>query len=338
MSLVGTNALEFPDGLQWLNSSPLKLEELRGQVVLIDFWTYSCINCIRTMPYLRKWYEDYSNRGLVIIGVHSPEFEFEKNPDNVNWNTQSLGIKYPVVLDNDHQIWQLYNNAFWPRKIIIDAEGKIVYDHIGEGDYNRAELKIQEALKKINPNVYLPTPTKDVGQGGPISPDGGQGGVCYPATQEYYLGVKRGRIGNAHEWTSGKTILFHDPEEHRPDTVYLEGFWDIQDEYIRPVLGLKTGPNYLVLKFRGVEVNLVASIIKAEEQKVKILLEGSSLTQDNKGIDVKFEGDESFINMRDSRMYRLVNSKEYLKDVELKIIPNTEDVLFYAFTFGGCIE
>ena len=120
---------------QWLNSPPLTRESLRGKVVLVDFWTYSCINCLRALPYVRAWAEKYKDQGLVVIGVHAPEFAFEKNIDNVKRAVRELGVTYPVAIDNDYAIWQGFNNEFWPAHYFIDAQGHIRHHHFGEGEY-----------------------------------------------------------------------------------------------------------------------------------------------------------------------------------------------------------
>ena len=128
------------------NGSPIKLADLKGKVVLFDFWTYTCINCIRTIPHLNEWYDRYADEGLVILGVHSPEFDFEKNPTNVQDAVKQFGIKYPVVLDSDRKTWNAYNNNYWPRHYLIDSQGYIRDDHIGEGGYNETERTIQTLL------------------------------------------------------------------------------------------------------------------------------------------------------------------------------------------------
>ncbi|HLD25296.1 MAG TPA: cytochrome c biogenesis protein DipZ [Patescibacteria group bacterium] len=150
------NAPEFIMGGQWFNSEPLTIKELRGNVVLVDFWTYTCINCIRTLPYLRSWHEKYKDKGLVIVGVHTPEFEFEKNPENVKKAMKDFGIEYPVMQDNDYATWQAYANHYWPAKYLVNQEGSIVYTHFGEGDYDETEEKIQ-GLLSIDMPVRNPT-------------------------------------------------------------------------------------------------------------------------------------------------------------------------------------
>lgn len=148
---VGNLAPELRVGGQWLNSDPLTLTELIGKVVLVDFWTYTCINCIRTLPYLKDWHEKYTDKGLVIIGVHAPEFEFEKSAANVAEAIKDFEIKYPVMQDNDFSTWKAFNNRYWPAKYLIDQEGNIRYTHFGEGDYDETESAIQELLSVDTP-------------------------------------------------------------------------------------------------------------------------------------------------------------------------------------------
>jgi thiol-disulfide isomerase/thioredoxin len=148
-------APDFEKVTGFINTKPISLADLKGKVVLVDFWTYSCINCIRTIPYLVDWNEKYSDKGLIIVGVHSPEFTFEKNIDNVKDAVQRFGIKYPVVQDNDKGSWNAYENQYWPRKYLIDNEGYIRYDHIGEGGYAETESVIKALLNERNAELGL---------------------------------------------------------------------------------------------------------------------------------------------------------------------------------------
>ena len=141
-----SKAPDFAGISGYINTHPITLKDLKGKVVLVDFWTYSCINCIRTLPYLADWNAKYADKGLVIVGVHTPEFEFEKNIDNVKAAVQKFGIKYPVLQDNDKGTWNAYGNSYWPRKYLIDSDGYIRYDHIGEGGYAETEKIIQTLL------------------------------------------------------------------------------------------------------------------------------------------------------------------------------------------------
>jgi len=139
-------APEFTGIEKWLNSEPLSLQSLRGKVVLVDFWTYTCINCIRTLPYVTDWYQKYKDQGLVVVGVHTPEFPFERSTANVTKALSRLGIKYPVAQDNDYATWDAYRNQYWPAAYLIDKQGRIVYRHFGEGQYKETEAEIQRLL------------------------------------------------------------------------------------------------------------------------------------------------------------------------------------------------
>jgi thiol-disulfide isomerase/thioredoxin len=142
----GSAAPEFAGIDQWLNSPPLSLKALRGKVVLVDFWTYSCINCINTLPYVKQWHEKYKDQGLVIVGVHTPEYPFEKSTANVQTALKRFDIRYPVALDNSYATWSAFHNQYWPATYLIDAEGHIVYQHFGEGRYSETEAAIRKLL------------------------------------------------------------------------------------------------------------------------------------------------------------------------------------------------
>lgn len=172
------NAPDFVAGGQWFNSEPLSMKELRGKVVLVDFWTYTCINCIRTLPYIKEWNEKYKDHGLIIVGVHTPEFEFEKNPENVKKALKDFDITYPVMQDNEYKTWQAYANHYWPAKYMVDKNGKIRYTHFGEGDYDETEAMIQTLLAETGETVNesISNPTYQV----------------QSRTPETYLGLARG--------------------------------------------------------------------------------------------------------------------------------------------------
>ncbi len=147
---------EFTGLQQWFNSPPLSMKGLQGKVVLVDFWTYSCINCLRTLPYLKQWDEKYRAKGLVIVGIHSPEFDFEKKPENVQMALQQQGIQYPVALDNDHATWDAFQNLYWPHEYLVDKDGRLRHDHVGEGAYDETEADIQALLGEGGPMASAP--------------------------------------------------------------------------------------------------------------------------------------------------------------------------------------
>lgn len=241
-------APEFPQNLQWFNSKPLTISELRGKTVLIDFWTYSCVNCIRALPYLKEWHKKYADKGLVIVGVHTPEFEFEKDYENVQKALKELNIEYPVVLDSDYLLWNLYANQWWPRKFLVDKDGQIIYDHIGEGGYEETEKEIQTALLAIDPTLKLPAAAKAM--------TSESGGVCYPTTPETYLGALRGQPGSV--WN-------------------YDGQWQIHREYIEHTGNSKDFEDYISLKFMAFEVNLVLGTKDGQPAEVKLELNGKEI-------------------------------------------------------------
>ena len=177
-------------GRVWLNSTPLSFRQLRGRAVLVDFWDYTCVNCIRTLPYVQAWHERYHDKGLTVIGVHTPEFSFAQYESNVERGIHEFGLTYPIVIDSDREIWKAFANRYWPTKYLLDQDGYLRYGHFGEGGYGECEQVIQELLREINPAVNLPALME------PLREEDHVGAVCYRATGELYLGHRRGRIGN----------------------------------------------------------------------------------------------------------------------------------------------
>lgn len=220
---VGAAAPDVDGASGWIGDE-LTLQSLRGQVVLIDFWTYSCINCIRTLPHLTGWYETYRDDGLVIIGVHTPEFEFEKRRANIIDAMDRFGIDYPVAQDNDRGVWNAYNNRYWPAKYLIDAEGHVRYTHFGEGAYMETEQHIRDLLTEAGHGPLPAAWESDESRG-----QRGQG-----VTPELYAGTYRqsrgdsSALGNPEGYDAGKTVAYDapdDPAQHAPHKIYLDGLW-----------------------------------------------------------------------------------------------------------------
>ncbi len=301
-------APELISGGIWFNSEPLTLEQLRGKVVIIDFWTYSCINCQRTMPYLRKWWETYKDKGLVIIGVHSPEFEFEKSEKNLAQAIKDFKLPYPIVQDNDFATWRAYSNRYWPAKYIIDKEGYIRYTHFGEGAYDETEKVIQDLLKE--------TGAKDVSN--EINNPTYQ---IQAKTPEIYLGY--GRIDH---FASPETIKQNTPETYTsPKTLgnnemAYEGNWNVMEEYASPQKGAK-----LQLNFESKEVFLVMRT-KGEPAKIKVYVDGKlqDFGDDNKSGTVTVDVD---------RLYKLIKLQtpgQHILHLEFE----DSNAELFAFTFG----
>src|SRR5919202_5716937 len=226
-------APEFAQISGYINTPdmPLTLSALKGKVVLVDFWTYSCINCIRTIPHLNDWNRKYADNGLVIVGVHSPEFEFEKNYDNVKAEVQRLGITYPVVLDSDHGTWNAYGNQYWPRDYLIDAQGYIRDNHIGEGGYEQTEKTIQSLLAERAAQMGLKQISFSTKSAAVIKPQSMQYvDLNQSTTPEIYLGYDKASapIGNPEGFKPDQIVSYSIPSadmNFKPSIVYLQGSW-----------------------------------------------------------------------------------------------------------------
>ena len=213
----------------YLNTTPEELtEEIKDKVVLYDIWTYSCINCVRTLPYITAWNDKYADQGLLIVGIHSPEFEFEKDPKNVEMAIGKYGIKYPVVLDNDMKTWKAFENNYWPRKYIADHEGYIRYDHIGEGDYQETEKIIQQLLEERSTSLGI-----EMTSNAPLV-DIEEFEHTMFRTPELYFGYKfaqnRNQLGSEEGFQPGKTISYSEPANIDLHKFYLIGDWKNYDD------------------------------------------------------------------------------------------------------------
>ncbi len=326
--IIAEKAKQYPRGVElagikgYINTPEFKLADLVGKkVILVDFWTYSCINCQRTIPYLNAWYEKYKDQGLVIVGVHSPEFEFEKNYTNVANGTKDLGIKYPVVLDSDMSTWRAYQNQYWPHEYLIDIDGFIVHDHIGEGSYDESEKAIQKALEERKTALGLSS-SIDTSIANPkdmITMDGHQIG-----SPETYFGSARNEfLANGKKGIAGIQTLTI-PDVIQSNQLYLGGSWNFQDEYTE-----STSPTAKVTyKYSSKNVYFVAS--SKDGVKIKIIRDGKILTGAEAGKDVSADGT---VLIKENRLYTLVNGSDYGEHT-LEIEVEGAGLNSYTFTFG----
>ncbi len=344
------------EGVQeWLNSESLSMEALRGKVVLIDFWTYSCINCIRTLPFIEGWHEKYVDDGLVIIGVHTPEFEFEKDVGNVRKALEEYNLQYPVVQDNDYKVWRSYNNRYWPAKYLIDKEGCIRYTHFGEGEYEETEEWIQKLLMETGSE-----PDTDL-----LGLDEYEGGK---RTHETYLGYGRMDLfGSLEEVEENVEVEYTTGFDLDDDFFAYEGPWTVGYE---SAVG-RVGSN-LYLDFTGQEVYLVMNynpdfyqIEELKEEETNVLLEEAiesveeegaeeeeevvqaigavKLYLDGEELPVEYYGEDvdegGTVQVYQDRLYRLIKFSvgedgELVEGGELKIEVLTDGIEVFAFTFG----
>jgi cytochrome c biogenesis protein CcdA/thiol-disulfide isomerase/thioredoxin len=308
-------APDFVGNQRWFNTkggAPLSLSELRGKVVLVDFWTYTCINCLRTLPYLKAWDSRYRRDGLVIVGVHTPEFPFERDPGNVRDAIAQNGLHYPVAQDNDYATWNAYGNQYWPAKYLIDARGRVRYTHFGEGSYERTEEAIRGLLAEAG---HAPP--------GGLAHAHAERASAAVTTPESYLGAER-----ADRFVNGRiragTQTFRAPARNVPDDhLAYEGTWRIGKEAATAVLGAR-----LKLAFGARRVFLVLGSARGKARPARVLLDGRPLPNRLAGRDVR--GGSAVVTRQ--RLYRLVDlnrPERHLLTLELP-----PGVSGYAFTFG----
>ena len=298
----------------WLNSDGTSLEALRGKVVLIDFWTYSCINCIRTLPHVTGWYEKYKDQGFVVIGVHTPEFAFEHKKENVAEALKKYHIQYPVAQDNDYATWQAYSNRYWPAHYLIDAEGNVRRVHFGEGEYEETEAAIVALLKEAGKKV-------EVKKADMLDETPTRAGVRTPET---YLGSDRGEKLVSPEKITGDKQVFTAPQSIRLNEHSFEGEWQIEDER-----AVAHSQGKLQLRFQGTKVFLVMSPLDASSRTVRVFLDDRVIDQRVGGKDV-FGG---VVNVTEDRLYEIVDFKGESREGVLRL-EFQEGTAVYAFTFA----
>ena len=336
----GPKAPELQGITAWINSQPFMISDLRGRVVLVDFWTYTCVNCIRTFPYLKIWHSKYADDGLTILGVHSPEFNFEKKLENVHQAVKEHSIGWPVALDNDFATWKAYENRYWPAKYLIDKDGITRYTHFGEGRYAETESKIRELLEEAGADLSTVDPALPSEQAlDPAFLDNPGAEV----TRELYGGWDRGyQMFGGYVWHKeyykdrDTVINYEDPGTHKKHLLYLQGPWYSGEESLKHGRATANLEDYMALTFSAKSVN---AVIKPEGEgtgpfKVIITLDGKYLTDSNKGEDVVVEPDgRSFINVDEARMYSLIEAPSY-GTYDLKLSSDSPNFAIFAFTFG----
>ncbi|QMU55302.1 MAG: redoxin domain-containing protein [Nitrosopumilus sp.] len=304
-----------------LNTTPEELEEeIKGKVVLYDIWTYSCINCIRTLPYITAWDDKYAEQGLLIIGVHSPEFEFEKDVENVKMAVSKHGINYPVVMDNDMETWKAFENNYWPRKYIADHEGYIRYDHIGEGDYQKTEKIIQQLLEEraMSTGVEMKTNASLV--------DIEEFEHSLFRTPELYFGYKfaqnRNQLGSDEGFQPGKTVSYSEPAKIDLHKFYLTGDWKNYEDSMEMIS--ETGS--IKLLYNAKEVNIVTD----SNAELEILLDGNPISSEYSGTDIT-EG--NVLKVTEAGLYNIVSSESSSSHV-MEINVTGDGFQIFTFTFG----
>jgi thiol-disulfide isomerase/thioredoxin len=313
----------FDGATGWLNSPPLTPADLRGKVVLVDFWTYTCINWLRTLAYVRAWAEKYGDRGLVVVGVHTPEFPFERDVDNVRQAAKDMTVEYPIALDSDYAVWRAFNNMYWPAVYIADAEGRIRHHQFGEGQYDECEWVLQRLLREAG--------AENIGDDlVSVSPDGFEAQADWTTLRspETYLGYEQ-----AQSLASPDGVAFDEPRTYvAPDSLTLNqwalsGNWTIESR--ASVLNRADGR--IAFRFHARDVHLVMSP-RARDTSVpfRVLVDGEP-PGDAHGLDVDEEGRGT---VAQPRLYQLIRERGSISDRTFEITFLEPGVEAYVFTFG----
>jgi thiol-disulfide isomerase/thioredoxin len=318
-------------GRVWLNSPPLSFRQLRGRVVLVDFWDYTCVNCIRTLPYVQAWHERYQAKGLTVIGVHTPEFTFAQYESNVERGTREFGLTYPIVVDSNREIWKAFANRYWPTKYLLDKEGYLRYGHFGEGGYRECEEAIQDLLHEVDPHLEFPEIMV------PLREEDHPGAVCYRPSAELYLGHRRGRIGNEGGFKEDQIADYDVAGDIEETFFYANGRWASTAEYFEAVA---SGAHSLKLKYEASAVNLVMAAPREAAAEVQVLQDGKPIRSTHATKDIRFRSSgsavESYIVVDSARMYSVVDNQEF-GEHELELLCSA-GIAAFAFTFTGWVD
>jgi thiol-disulfide isomerase/thioredoxin len=321
-----TSAEDLPplDGATgWLNSQPLTAADLRGKVVLIDFWTYTCINWLRTLPYVRAWAEKYKDQGLVVIGVHSPEFDFEKNVDNVRRAVKDMKVDYPVAIDSDHAIWRAFRNNAWPAIYIVDARGRIRHHHDGEGEYQDAEAIIQKLLAEAGAARSERGLVSVDARGAEVAADWGN-----LKSAENYVGYERTQnFASPGRAPVGKPGVYTVPARLQLNHWALSGDWTLG----RQAAVLNKANGRIAYRFHARDLHLVMGpAMPGAPVRFRVLIDGKPPGAAH-GIDIDEQGNGA---LTEQRLYQLIRQPRPIADRQFEIEFLDPGVEAYAFTFG----
>jgi thiol-disulfide isomerase/thioredoxin len=308
---------------EWLNSPPLTAAALRGKVVLVDFWTYTCINWRRTLPYVRGWAEKYREQGLVVIGVHAPEFAFEKNPSNVRWAVKDMRIDYPIAVDNDHVIWDAFNNQYWPALYFIDAQGRIRHHHFGEGAYDQSEMIIQALLAEAGIGATDREPVS-------VNPQGPEAAADWRSLRsaENYVGYERTEnFASPGGAVLDKPRMYQLPATLRLNEWALSGDWTVKND--TAVLNKPNGG--IAYRFHARDLHLVMGpAAPGTSVRFRVLIDGQPPGAAH-GTDVDEQGDGT---VTEQRLYQLIRQPKPIADRQFEIEFLGPGMEVFAFTFG----
>ncbi|MEZ4671966.1 MAG: hypothetical protein R3E39_29020 [Anaerolineae bacterium] len=327
------HAPEFTPG-EWVNSRPLTMAGLRGRAALIDIWEMSCINCLRTLPYIREWQRRY-DKWLTVIGLHTPEFPFAKEKQQIEMAVRQQEIIYPVYMDNNFAMWEAYANRYWPAKYLVDADGYIRYQSHGEGGYGAFEEAIQAVIHEFDTDATLPPVMQ------PLRDEDRPGAVCYRPTPELHAGLDRGALGNPEGYMRGVPVLYSMPKdkERQRGAFYVSGAWQAGEQFLS-----YQGQTEAIIRmpYEAVEVNavltphvdLVERMVHPEPASVEVWQDELPLDDIVRGDDVTADGR---VIVDRPRMYNLVRNRDFAQH-ELTLRVKVRGFAVYAFSFTGCVK
>jgi len=333
----GTPAPDFAGKKVWINSTPLSLQkELRNKVVLVDFWEYTCINCIRTLPALKRIYTRYKPYGFEIIGVHAPEFDFAYKPDNVGLGTKRQRIPWPVVVDSDFSIWRAYDSNSWPNKFLIGSNGIISRQHGGEGAYGELERQIREEIKKANPKATFPASWTIAPDDDDFSPT-----HCGAMSEETYVGTTRGsrwggEIANREGFQPGKVVNYVSMPRQVKRGFSAHGDWKDNPDDFEHARSTPAPQDYIGIRYIGSEVYVVVNLKKGgATSRVYVTRDGKPVPAARRGVDVQADArGGTYIDVREGRMYYAIQGEDSAPH-ELRLSPTDAGVAINSFTFGN---
>jgi thiol-disulfide isomerase/thioredoxin len=313
----------FDGATGWLNSEPLTPEGLRGKVVLVDFWTYTCINWLRTLGYVRAWHEKYKDQGLVVVGVHTPEFPFERDDDNVRWAAQDLRVEYPIALDPDYAVWRAFDNNYWPAVYIADAEGRIRHNHFGEGGYEECEMMVQMLLREAGREDVADDLVSVADEGFEAQADWGTLG-----SPETYLGYEQ-----AQNFVSADRAEFDEPQSFGVPDRLDRNQWALSGNWtLGPSASVLNEPGgRLVFRFHARDVHLVmAPPEQGSSVPFQVLVDGEPPGEAH-GLDVDAAGNGT---LERPRLHQLIRERGSITDRTFEIAFLAPGAEAYCFTFG----
>lgn len=318
----------------WLNTPhPLTLADLRGEPVLIDIWDYTCVNCLRALPYIYAWHWRYAQHGLRVIGVHTPAFAFGQETAQVAAALEELDIQYPVLLDNDFKTWSAFDNHYWPARYLIDSEGRLRHHQSGEGGYEQMEVTIQQTLRERNADLDLPPIMA------PLRPEDAPDALCHRPTPELRGGLRQGALGNPEGYAATAPMLYSLPQQRQPGAFYVGGAWQAAQQHIS-YQGRSAG--VIQVPYTATEVNAVLSpqvdaverIIHPQAINIEIWQDDHPLQAERRGDDVTIDGR---LIIDRPRMYNLIRNPGH-EQHELTLRVQTPGFALYTFSFVGAMR